>query len=174
MSGDRHGGGWEVNFNTQINGNVGQHIDHVEHIHFSMDSTGQMSFASADAPSSSPAAPAVVATPCPSDAQLARAIRACSAMFWGASAYAVAYRVMESDYALQESYPSFEARLRRQGFSDCTEGTLSNGFRNKFMLLPIEEWPLASGNRNVAAAVKLAAGLRRELKAALRQHTQNT
>ena len=71
----------------------------------------------------------------PEDSRLARAIEQCQMFFWGESSMAVVFCVCRDCYNYTNNMSQFEREFH------CTEGLLSNTFRNNpYMRLHIDKW----------------------------------
>ncbi len=155
-------GGSTVSITNNYYAPIGQKIDHVETVNFTMDGDGTFHFDnvrnfSTDSPLTAQHRSA------PANDRLKAAIKACKSYMWSASAYAVVYRVMQEDYEDHSSRPAFEERMALMGFADCKPGTLDNAFaRNNFLASPSGKWEIAEG-KNTSKAVKMAAALRKAL-----------
>ena len=85
----------------------------------------------------------------PEDDRLARAIEKCQAFFWGESSMAVIFCVCRDCFGYANNMSQFEREFH------CTEGLLSNTFRNNpYMRLHIDKWKQNGAKERVLRLVE--------------------
>jgi hypothetical protein len=79
-----------------------------------------------------------------SDEQVIEAAKRCQALFWASSAWAVVYRILQSDFGELRNVSQFETdmeQLTQQMDWRCSAGTITMGLRNNPVLRDKpEEW----------------------------------
>lgn len=148
----------QVNITNNFNAPIGQHIDHVDNIYFSMDGDGTFHFGNVGAVKTKPQEF--------SAERLARAIENCQEYFWGNAAYAVVFCVCRDPYQMKMRKSDFETMIEGLPYNmkrshTCPAGTIANAFSdNPIYNDPISEWDHKASKR----IIKLRDELMRELK----------
>jgi len=148
-----------IHITNNFNAPIGQHIDHVDTIHFSMDGDGTFHFGMVERMDQKPAGLSLE--------RLARAIENSQEMFWANSAYAVVYCLCRDDFGWNMSQTAFEQRVEQLPYQKkrdykCPKGTIANAMSdNAVYRLPCGRWQQAGAPQRV---MKLLGRLRSELK----------
>lgn len=120
---------------------VGQFIEHVDTINFSMNKEGTFRFENiGTANMSNPAKPANEGEKRVDSETLSRALKECKAFIWGNAAYGIVFCVCRDLYNLENNASNFERLLAEAGI-EIPDGTINAALnRNTWMKLNIEKW----------------------------------
>ena len=130
----------EIHITNNFNAPVGQHIDHVDKILFSMDGDGTFHFENVDSMEQVPQTDLDELSDEEYWAMLGKTVKTCGDIIWGNAAMSVIYCVCRDAYKRKDSAASFERAMMSQGI-DCPLGTVSNAMRNNpFLKLEMRKW----------------------------------
>lgn len=120
---------------------VGQFIEHVDTINFSMNKEGTFRFENiGTANMSNPAKTATEGKKRVDAKLLAKVLNKCEAFIWGKSAYGIVFCVCRDLYNLENNASNFERLLAETGI-EIPDGTINAAVnRNPWMKLNIEKW----------------------------------
>lgn len=135
---------------NNFNAPIGQHIDHVDTINFTMDGEGNFHFGVVESVNQSPF----------DEERLVAIVRECQGCFWGNASYAVLYCVMRDEEGYRGSAAQFERMVEEQDYDferdfTCPQGTIANAFRhNPYMQKPVSRWRELGAKERVISLVE--------------------
>lgn len=152
----------EIHITNNFNAPIGQHIDHVDTINFSMDGDGTFHFGTVENMKKETTKQKEL-----NMEELARAIENCQVYFWGNSAYAVLFCICRDDYKRENlSMSKFENMIEMLPYKQkrshtCPAGTIANAFSdNPIYSKAIDSWNTTNAKERI---LKLRNMLRKEL-----------
>ena len=142
-----------------FNSSVGQFIEHVDTVNFTLDGNGQFHFNNVENVNEKKKEM--------SNEQLARAIENTQELFWGKSAYAVVFCLIRDDYKKEMTQTAFESMVELLPYQKvrdytCSTGTIANAFSdNPIFKTHVSRWEAQGASNRI---LKLLNKLREELK----------
>lgn len=138
----------QVNITNNFNAPIGQHINHVDNVYFSMDGDGTFHFGQVEQLSTVPRAEGEkkgAFGDVPAE-WVERALKAAAPLMWGNSAFAVLFCELRDHHQYPNNMSQFErdadALARRLKLAKtCPEQTLIKAFHhNKYLLSDVDTW----------------------------------